>query len=100
MIFDGGIANPSESPRGNPPALHRKTLASARPKVPELTGQGITVMAFYTTGTTHVVKLFSEELLQFLQEILGYLTGRIGCDTIKLLFTMTFLSERSTYSCV
>ena len=68
--------------------------------MPELTGQGITVMAFYTTGTTHVVKAFSEELLQFSQEILDYLTGRIGCDTIKSLFTMTFPFERSTYSCV
>ena len=56
--------------------------------------------AFYTTGTTHVVKVFSEEVLQFSQEILDYLTGSMVCDTIKLLFTVTFPFERSTYSCV
>ena len=68
--------------------------------MPELTGQGITVMAFYTTGATPVVKGFADDLLQFSQEILDYLTGSMVCDTIKLLFTVTFPFERSTYSCV
>ena len=47
-------------------------------------GQGIAVMAFYTTADTPVGKPVSLKLLHFSQEILDYLTGRIGYDTINL----------------